>query len=502
MKAIIVAIALVVVALLFTSCGRNENNEGYIPEYPAENDIPPPPPVPEPYEIDTSIEAEIPTTAPDAPTRYIPTYGVLHQPVDLGGRTVRIATSQAGHTLFGFGDEPDPAIAANYLAMRRIWNNAERVRHTFNIEFEEIYFFRDTPFLTVTDMSVVLNELRTSVAAGAPIADAALLFSQNKVPAILDEILVPLDSINLPNSDILGSQLFAETVAELFGERWSFDSVTPNIGAVMLGVNLDVINNIGAPNPVDLYHHGEWNWQNFLEIMRLANASNTGVFGICVRGGIIGGEISTMLIAANDGRLVSEDFEWDLLYPNTLEALEFAELLYYESLVSHSWNFDHARSNAAFFSTNAHSLVMSNISYEHTVLPMPIGPSNTSGTVATHGWSHGGFVLPQGSSWDPAEVLMIMEELHAWPGEVELLFELALGWFAENIPIDDFERVLSAGRNSVFCVSWIIPDLQLSIMNNFESALHRGAMTLFDIIEHHRAPHQAILDEFFRVEGN
>jgi len=494
MKATIIVITFAMVALLFTSCGRNENNEGYIPEYPAESDIPPPPPppvppTPVPYETDT------PVPTPDPTTRYIPTYGALHQPVDLGGRTIQLATFWPGHELFGFGDEPDPATAENYLALRLMWDNAERVRHSFNVEFEELYFFDTDSPIMMSDLDVILNELRTSVAAGAPIADVALLLTHNKIHAILDDILVPLDSINLPRSDTLGYQIFTETVAEFLDERWSFRNSFPNTEAVMLGVNLEIINSIGAPNPVDLYHRGEWNWQSFLEIMRLANASDHHISGICTLNGVSGGEISRMLIAANDGRLVSDDFEWDLLHPNTLEALEFAELLYYEGLVSRTWNIGHIRGNSAFFSTNTHNLIMSDIPYEHTILPMPAGPSNTSGTVATRGW-HGGFVLPQASDWAPEEVLMIMEELHAWAGEPELLQDFSLDWLRGSMPNDDLERVLATGRSSVFCVYWIILDLGLSFMY-FEDELHRGSMALLDLIEHNRASHQAILDEFF-----
>jgi len=88
-----------------------------------------------------------------------------------------------------------------------------------------------------------------------------------------------------------------------------------------------------------------------------------------------------------------------------------------------------------------------------------------------------------------------MEELFTWPGEVELLHDF--GWLAEHLQVDDLERILAAGRNSVFCVYWIISELSLSLMDHFESALHRGNMPLLELIEHHRPRYQAILDEFF-----
>jgi len=490
MKATITAITIIVAALLLTSCGSNDNNGGYVSEDLVENDIPPPPlSTPPPPTVSETYEVDTPTPAPPPATRYIPTHGVLHQPVDLGGRTIRLATFFED-TLFGFGDEPDPATAANYTAQRMMWDNAQRVQHSFNVEFELVYIQMEF------DHEVVLNELRTSVAAGAPVGDVAHLVGFNKIHAISEDILIPLDSIDLPGSDILGYQLFAETVAELFGERWSFSRRAPDLNAVMLGVNLDIINSIGAPNPVELYNHGEWNWQNFLDIMRLATASDPVLFGICTRAGIMGSEISRMLIVANDGRMVSDDFEWDLLHPNTLEALEFAELLFNEGLVSRAWNNGHARANAPFFAATANSIAFANIPYEHALLPMPTGPSNTSGTVSAGGWEFG-YVLPQGSAWDSAELLMIMEELFAWPGDIVLLEDFQFGWFSEYFPADDLERALAAGRNSVFCVSLAIDGLFFSFSDYFEVELQRGNMTLLEIIEHFRAPYQAILDEFF-----
>jgi len=492
----IIITTLVVLTLLFLSaCNRSNNSEDNDGAETYTNDIPPPPPAP-PSQNDNVDTNLLPT---DTPARYIPTYGILHQPIDLGGRTIRVASTgneipfSGGPLGASNGAEPDPATAENYRIDRMVWDNAQRVRHSFNFEIENVLFPHD-PFS-------IFNALQTSVMAGNPVADIALLFSLNNIPAIMDDIIVPLDSLNLPNSDVLGPQVFGRVESELFGERWSFVYNAPELGLAVMWVNLDIINAIGAPNPVDLYNRGQWTWDAWLEIMRIATQDTTGSnninqFGISDSPDIIIGG----LIAANDGRIVSDNFEWDMGSPNALEAIEFAEIIYREGLSERVFMGPNVirAGNTAFFFAPLGILVDDYLPFEFAVVPFPAGPSNTTGNTSIGIWNNG-FVFPQGSAWNQAEVLMVIEEFWAWPRDAhELIFEANLGWARNLLPTDDdLHRMLHAGRYTNFCISWMINDLVFAYFN-FANYFRTQEMTAAQAVDMYRASQQEILDNFFR----
>jgi len=475
----IVILSLVLGLLLLSACNRNSNESNGNEETYA-NNIPPPPPQ---YK---SVDADPLPSSADTPDHYIPAHGVIHQPIDLGGRTIRVASTGNGISFSHIEYEPDPATVQNYRIERMIWENVRRVRQSFNFEIENI--------MLPHDIDSELNVLQTSVMAGAPIADIAHLFA-NIIPAIMHDILVPLDSLNLPNSDVLGLQVFGQTGIEMFGERWSFSHNAPITTGIALGVNLDIINAIGAPNPVDLYLRGQWNWDNLLDIMRLAGGSGANMYGITSPpDGMIAN-----FIAANDGRIITDDLLWDMDSHNTLEALEFTETFINEGLwtdgASEFWNWA-IESNSAFFVTIL-GILFDELPFEFAVLPFPIGPSNTTGNVGIY-FGGAELVFLQGSDWNQAEILMVIEEFWTWFGsEPELMLEVYLNWMRHFLPTeDDLHRLLYAGRNTNTCVGWMIPDA-FYVFGNFAGYFQTREMSALQAVDMHRASQQEIIDNFF-----
>jgi len=102
-----ILVLLLVLAMLFvTACNRN--NEDDVDETGTD-----------PVVID-----------PDAPT-----LGGIHQPRDMGGRTLIGASPWGGSAINSanafWDEEPDPATATNYHTARLIWDNGIRVRDEF-----------------------------------------------------------------------------------------------------------------------------------------------------------------------------------------------------------------------------------------------------------------------------------------------------------------------------------------------------------------------------------
>jgi len=423
--------------------------------------------------------------------------------VDLGGRIIRAVSYGGRDYTIAFSssqNEPDPATTDNYVTARRIFDNALRVKNSFNFEIENI---------SISDAWDVPAILTTSVMAGDPIADVAFLHGHMKLPLILDNIILPLDSINLPNSDILGAQVFGSVHSEIFGERWSFGPNTLVTLPIMLGVNLDIINAIDAPNPVDLYNRGQWTWDVWLYIMRLATGDTTGN-GVVNRFGIAGTPaFLAHLITANDGRMVSDDFQYYLCSPNTLEALEFGETIFREGLwecggfarpMYNWWTFQ--RGNSAFFTLMNWMMLDDNIlpslTYEFAAVPFPLGPSNTSGIGVLGGWNNA-LVFPRGSDWDQAEILMVVEEFLTWHGgEPDIFADPRIVTIRNTLPTeDDVQRVINTGRHEHFCYGVIVQDDFAMVIFHFADYFISGEKTALQAVEAYRVSYQELLDDFF-----
>jgi len=427
----------------------------------------------------------------------------LHAPRDLGGRTLRFHSWWDGsQTFVNAGEAPDPATAGNYYAERRVWENTQRVMQEFNISFD----------FGLTDFGYNIPTLTTAVMAGAPNSELHFVDGTGSLITALGDIIVPIDSINLPGSDLLGPRVYSQVRVETLGHLWTFGPNEPNPGAMTMGVNLDIINAIGAPNPVELYNAGQWNWANALDIMRNATADTTGD-GTIDRWGLAGqpGDIIAYFIGGNDGILVTDDLNFGMDHPNTVEALEFMELIFREGL----WEFcpvqgadpgDWGRNfwaahdgNSALFSASYWTLNYGDLPFEFAIVPFPTGPSNTSGNTWMGGWQQGFSIPTANANWTPAEVLMIFEELVSWPGdEPELLAEDVHNMLRARYPTEaDMMRQLNATNTMANEMGMVVPEY-FWVLGDFVGYFLRQEMTVSQALEAHRGPRQELLDNFFR----
>jgi hypothetical protein len=278
-----------------------------------------------------------------------------------------------------------------------------------------------------------------------------------------------------------------------------------------MGVNLDIINAIGVPDPRDLHAQGRWDWDAMLNIMRTATGDTDGD-GLTDRWGVAGqpGDFTTYLIGANDGRTVSDDFRYYFDHPNTVEALEFVEIIFREGLWEvdpalgldtgdwsrNFWAFD--QGNSALWFSRTWALHGGDLPFEFAVVPVPTGPSNTSGNTWMMGWPQSHTIVA-GSSWDPADVLMIMEELWAWPGEeLDLLVDGALDWPRGILPTEQCVQNQVNAMSTVNVEVGINVPQYIWVTGSFVQAFVDQSMTVMQAIEYHRGPRQEMLDEFFR----
>jgi len=485
MKKVIVLMILAGM-LAFTACGNGGDA-----------------PAPAPPVQDTTVEApgpDVPAVEQeaDAPEWHI------HPPRDMGGRVLRIGGwFDPIIPAAMIGTEPSPAVDENYFVARMMWDNARRVEELFNISFED----------TIIGYDDVLPTLTSTVAAGSPFADVVMLSGWMQLSAVQGNLIQNFADVNLPESDILGGgQVYGQVITDDLGGIWAIRWNSINTGPAMIGVNLDIINAIGAQNPVDLYEAGQWTWDAALEIMRLATTGDGTRFGLACQPT----DLALHFIAANDGRMVTPDLNYGFDMANTIEALEFMEQIFSERL----WSYDRVsgyemgewarnfhsgltEGEAALFQTVTWSIDQNDPAFEFAVVPFPVGPSNTSGGTWMTGWLDG-LVVPVGTDWPLEDIVIVLEELFAWAGdEPELQFEGGdIGWLrAVYLTEEDVQRVIGAGLTSASDVGMNVNiggEGYHWILGTFLSHFWSQEMGVLTAVETYRGPRQEMLDQMFR----
>jgi len=450
-------VILIASVVLISACGHGNRQSMEETSNNQTSHNAPPPPLPPAYD---PTDSQQPIQLQQLPN-LLPTGGI-HPPADLGGRTLTVAGPN--ENLFPFtlwpsvDDEPDPATSTNYRRDRLIWDNARRVEHDFNFAIAQdiVSDMRWHPVFQLSNQS------------GISFADIAYAPGDVILAGVQNNWILPLCEIYLPGSDLLGAQMFSRVVAETAAGMWAFSSAEPQSWTFSLGVNMDIINATDTHNPVDLYNAGQWTWDRFMEIL-IATTIDTSGGRTINQWGIGGdpGQLLLQLIASNDGQLLCEDMIFTPDHPNNLEAIRLmhrivlGEMLFgterehirptYFGGIGYSyqwWRFDDHRylapysphyigvaaasrfmdGSSAFLTTLDWRTSPDRLPFELAIVPMPLGPSNTSGNTWMGGWRDG-FILPVTSEWDAADILMIMEEFMVWPGdELNLLWDAPVYW--------------------------------------------------------------------------
>ncbi|MCL1884532.1 MAG: extracellular solute-binding protein [Defluviitaleaceae bacterium] len=446
----------------------------------------------------------------DAPTEVEPAEpsGRLHPIRDFGGRSLRVAAWWADPMIsqLAWGEEPDPFESENYHVARLTWDNVRRVEELFNMTFEQVVIPHDD----------YMEMIATSVLAGEPLADIVTLEGWMQLIGIQNDLLRPWSAAsNLPNSDLFGPNVYMSPMTVSEGEVWTIRANGPFAGGWGIGVNLDIINADGLPNPVDLYESGNWNWDTMLDIMRRATRSTDGT-GIINQFGIAGNPgggntgIAYQLIAANDGILMTEDFYYAFDHPHTVRAFEFLQTIFTEQLWASdngAWSDDWSRNffagkregNSALFMTTTWAIQDAPPAFEFRFVPIPLGPDNTSGNSWNMGWRQS-YALTAASDWDVEDILVIIEELFSWPcDDPELLWEAGdYAWMLTQFQThEDVMRGIHIGNTGGSDLALDVSGYSY-VIGEMVAAFFNQEMDVMQAIEYHRGPSQEILDQRFR----
>lgn len=475
-KLLSVLLALVFALSLFAGCAKTEEPE--VAETPVAEE-----PAAEAPATETPAEEPAEVTPVDPRDRY--------EAVDMGGRTIRFAAWWPVLPNSTW-EQPDPATALPEDVAK--YENLKRVEEKYNVKIEYI----EVPW------GELQPKLTTSVLAGEPYTDIAFLPMTFVVPAIVNDLCIPLSELVQENSDVINDNIAVNNVGTIIDDEYEVNAAGVPVGGVAMMYNRTMIQELGLEDPQELYMNDPkaWNWDKFLEYAKAATKDTDGdgnldTFGLS---GFVS-NIADQLVIANGSAIYNAfDGVQGLDNPKTIEALEFLNQLYnVDKVVDRTgelwdWDYNFNRykdGKALFFPGYSWMLSGTELPYEYAVVPFPVGPGNDTGKTFAAGYD--GFVIPKGVE-DPQLVYQILEELLWFFGDDpsvrdDSTMEWAQTLFLTQEDVDLFVKI--SGEQGQLELSGVIPNYPFG---NVVGNIVTGDKTVAQAVEENKQIAQDAID--------
>ncbi|HEX7057203.1 MAG TPA: ABC transporter substrate-binding protein [Bacilli bacterium] len=342
------------------------------------------------------------TVAPTATPS--PSASAEPETVDLDGRTIKIAMWWDGL--------PKGETAGEKALLAKI--DELQQKYNCKIEFVNIPFEQN------------MDNLTTSILAGEPMADIAILEFKRAIAPIKQGLLLPMSEFTKATSDVNNEQKHMVKLPQIAGQDYSF--TTPYVSVVGMYYNRDLFKKLSLPDPQDLYNQGQWNWDKFLEVAKQATR-DTNNDGKIDTWGFAGwpDDAARHFGVTNGALFVNEnDLTSGLADPNLAEALEFVKRIWnVENIVKvktgnkMDWNETNTFKDGDVAMSINYDWNVGDLTFEVGVVPNPAGP-HSDGKHTYANTAQNGYFIPKGVK-DPQIVYQIFEEMYDLPPTEEYL---------------------------------------------------------------------------------
>lgn len=378
------------------------------------------------------------------------------------------------------------------------FDNLKAVEEKYDVEIE---------FVNLT-FNGVKESINTSILAGQPDCDIYEVDLQFGIPAALNGFATNLNEVLPADADVISDQRIFSGVDIGTGDgTYLFRSVTGDSilqDTNMLAFNKQMLDEAGLEDPNALYEKGEWTWNKWREYM-LALTQDTdgdGVTDVYGYGAVWTTLFSNLLMSNGTGVAMgpTESFS----SPEVAEVLDFIYNMYNVDHVAYPWNADDwdANQNAymdgkvAFFIDAAwisDANKDSELSFDVTWCPWPIGPSGNQDTNALKSASKGSaWMIPAGVK-DPEFVYTVFEDWANWyQGDIDVRDSNLTWWEDAAITEENYAVMKYMGSRS--CVDvWEALGLEWDFPK-----LLTGEMTAAQFQETYKQSVQDALDGFYK----
>jgi len=414
-------------------------------------------------------------------------------PVDLFGRNIKFVSNIMST------DAPDENSNEYWWYT---YENLMRVQHKYNCTIEKL------------DVSIFDTDelLITSVLAGEPFADFVYITGGTILTSLCARgFVLEYNDFVPPDGDVINDQDILINPAPIFGKNYIMQSGTgdylSSLSANVLGINIDLIQQVGSADPRDLYEAGNWNWEKCRQVCNevvCASRFDGEFYGLS-------GDHTTIvrnLVVANGGQIYNDTTgEYMLDSPNVLEALNFYMQLLLEDKSLYVMAYDmfgnqyfHMMGNVALFNLQAWQVYDgfggSLLDFATGIVPYPSGPHYNG---KSHFRPIEGTIIPKFTA-DPESVYKVFEEINAawhdgaatYRDGFRKIYAPLFGSEQDYPPFDsghDFDRLMKVGTEQY------ATDLFLSYRPWLFQPLLR------DIYEIGSTPPQAVLENMDAIYG-
>jgi multiple sugar transport system substrate-binding protein len=182
-----------------------------------------------------------------------------------------------------------------------------------------------------------------------------------------------------------------------------------DVSTFALYLNLDLINEAGAPDPRELAANGEWNWDSFLDVAQKTRALGSDIYGYGASAWW--GPYGVWLNASGGGFFNEERNACALNTPESLAGLEFQRSLYQDFDVATPYGEDpeppfRAGKIAMFQNGRWATPGIRTVEFNWDVVELPAGPNGTPGN-----WLFWGAYVINAKTEHPEEAWQLVQAL-------------------------------------------------------------------------------------------
>lgn len=399
MKVSALALVMVLLTMSFAGCTGGEKEDTQTSEKGSEQST----------DAETDKEGET-----GEATVVEPTGTDKFEAIDMGGRVIRVA-SWWPVVPNSMDEEPDPAEDTPEDIAK--YENLKRIEEKYNVVIEYI----NVPW------GELLTQLTTSVMSGSPYADIVFLPPNFAVPAVINDLVMPIADFSSANSDVNTDQTAVQSAGYMINGEYMVRPVGSIVNSSFLCYNKELMEGLGLEDPQELYmsNPDAWNWETFLDYAKKGTLDTDGDGNVDQYGMSGWVNLYANNFVASNGGAIYQDYsnEQGIDSPETMEALEFINQLHNvdqvmnESADLYDWaanTWAYTEGNNLFFSAYAWYFTENKPTFDYGIVPFPKGPSN-DGDV-TFAINYDGFCIPNGVE-KPQEVYQVLEELLWFFGE-------------------------------------------------------------------------------------
>ncbi|MCL2031583.1 MAG: extracellular solute-binding protein, partial [Oscillospiraceae bacterium] len=351
----------------------------------------------------------------------------------------------------------------------------------------------------------IMENIPISIMSGVPDADVYRVDTQISIPAVLNNMAVGLEDLELEGTDVFaasGNIVMESLKIPGQDKTYLFRAAGINQGMYMLGYNRELIGVKNLTDPQELWDRGEWTWEVFREYCRELTDPSQDIYGWS---GYWTNFLTGLLFSNNTAFAAGPVQTLD--DPKTLQTLSFISDLYNVDRTARPWNTGNWEINNNLYAGGQSGFWISapwlnneqggsNLPFEFGMVPFPIGPSGSRETFKAVNAEGNYYFIPRFIQ-NPREVYDVIYDYTNWfNGDLDYRDDLT--WLKDSVVSEEnfryYMEVCGLTGFDLLHNIGVLPSLEEMVENIDAPAVYTPAQ----YAETYKQVFQDALDNYFK----